>query len=31
MCCYGIEIVGVSERMPLAEIGRISLELPVVR
>lgn len=26
---YGIEIVGVSERMPLAELGRISLELPV--
>jgi uncharacterized protein YuzE len=26
---YGIEIIGVSERMPLAELGRISLELPV--
>ncbi len=26
---YGIEIVGVSERMPVASLGKINIEMPV--
>ncbi len=26
---YGIEIVGVSERMPVASLGKINIDMPV--
>ncbi len=26
---YGIEIVGVSERMPIASLGKINIDMPV--
>jgi uncharacterized protein YuzE len=26
---YGIEIVGVSERMPIASLGKINIDMPI--
>lgn len=26
---YGIEIIGVSERMPIASLGKINIDMPV--